>query len=418
MLDETQSALIIRDAVEATLGWAVDQPDMAPLFGLLAERQVQDLIKELLKQRQTVAAFVAAVPPETIRDWWQVQLAKAQAEELEQLLAHPDWLAAQRALYENESTNWDDKLAAWVLIARQALESLGGETTAGQIRNLAVLNEIKLTAGSAKVWPAGAEQKEAVKDALRTLRDMWQKRSILSAELNSQDDAVAAAMPAIYTLFATATSLYDTHKAELEALDFDDLETRAINLLATHPAVAAYWQEQVSALLVDEFQDTNEHQRGLVRLLCPEPGKLFIVGDAKQSIYRFRGADVSVFTHEKDRIAGDGGLLLDLDTSYRAHEQLLTAMNRLLRPVLGDDRPGLAPWVAPFAPLRAGRDRVPDGLDAPFVSFHLSVGNKAEALPVAAAALAGELIRLRTDSAIDVRGGRYSLSNDESISDL
>ncbi len=96
-------------------------------------------------------------------------------------------------------------------------------------------------------------------------------------------------------------------------------------------------------------------------------------------------------------------MLVDLDISYRAHEQLLTAMNRILQPVLGEDEPGRPPWIAPFAPLRAGQDTVLQGLTAPFVSFHLSLGNKEEALPVAAAALAGELARLQRESDLEYK---------------
>ena len=74
---------------------------------------------------------------------------------------------------------------------------------------------------------------------------------------------------------------------------------------------------------MDEFQDTNERQRNIVEALAGLPGRLFVVGDARQSIYRFRRADVTVFRSIQLRVKNQGGLVLDLDQTYRAHEALL-----------------------------------------------------------------------------------------------
>ena len=76
------------------------------------------------------------------------------------------------------------------------------------------------------------------------------------------------------------------------------------------------------AILDDEFQDTNARQRDLVQLPNGGRGCLFIVGDAKQSIYGFRGADVTVFRRERECI-GQAGLVLELSKTYRAHDGLV-----------------------------------------------------------------------------------------------
>ncbi len=280
VLDETQSALLLNEVIEAALAWAADRPETTPLFALLPERPLQDLIRKLLANRQDVAAFIDKTPPETILDFWRAQLAAYQAEELERLLARPEWQAATSVLRENRATNPADVMADKAAQVLNAIHWLDGETHIGKVRNLDQMSGIRIQGGIAKNWPGGAAQLEDVKDALKIIVPAWKKARVgLMADLNAQDEALAAAMPAIYDLFTVATDIYHTRKAERNALDFDDLESGAIDLLANYPAVAAYWQEQVGALLVDEFQDTNERQRQLVRLLCPH---------ARPSVHRRR----------------------------------------------------------------------------------------------------------------------------------
>jgi ATP-dependent exoDNAse (exonuclease V) beta subunit len=157
-------------------------------------------------------------------------------------------------------------------------------------------------------------------------------------------------------------------------------------------AVRARWQREFQAILVDEFQDTNARQRHLVALLDDGSGKLFIVGDAKQSIYRFRGADVSVFRGERGRIEREGGHHVHLETSYRAHRALIQGLNDLLQKVLPENADHDRPWLEPFAPLRHYREEPSPGFLAPHIELHLALGSKAGgALDRAADALAGRI---------------------------
>src|SRR5207245_4507270 len=88
-------------------------------------------------------------------------------------------------------------------------------------------------------------------------------------------------------------TFYDERKSEAALVDFDDLLLRARDLLRDHAEVRRRLGAGISLLMVDEFQDTDPIQDDIVRLLCGEgllTGRLFVVGDAKQSIYRFRRA--------------------------------------------------------------------------------------------------------------------------------
>jgi ATP-dependent helicase/nuclease subunit A len=241
---------------------------------------------------------------------------------------------------------------------------------------LSPLNDIDLRGGSSAAWPGGKEQMDDVKDALRALRELWRgQSSVLELSINAQDRALAGAMPLLRAVYRQAVGTYRALKEERQALDYDDLEREALSLLEGHPDVRARWQREFRAILVDEFQDTNSRQRDLVALLN-DGGKLFIVGDAKQSIYRFRGADVTVFRQEREQVKGRGGQDLPLETSYRGHQALIETLNGLLRPVLGEERDPNRPWAEPFAPLVPYRREAGPGFTAPHVELHLTVGSK------------------------------------------
>ncbi|HSH03345.1 MAG TPA: UvrD-helicase domain-containing protein [Anaerolineae bacterium] len=398
VLDERQSALLQKEVVEETLAWAVATEETAGLLLLWREKELTALIELLLTDRLAVAEGLAACPPAEAYERWAGVLAERQREALGALLAREDVKEWKRFLSRTVPTNDKDKMAYWrdwVLLSFKELES---DNLHEQLRGAERWGEIKVVGGSKNSWSGGADELAAVKDVLKGLREVGNgEAGLLGLRLNEVDKRLAAAMPAVAALFKYVVRRYDEKKSELEALDFDDLEHLSLKLLRENGAVRAYWQEQIQAMLVDEFQDTNARQRAFIEQLCPEPGKLFIVGDAKQSIYAFRGANVAVFQEEQARIAAKKGEVIELDRSYRAHEPLLVAMNKMLAPVLGE---GERPWEAAFAPLAAGEPGRDPKVAPPFVEFYVAKGNKGEGLPVAVGGVARRLVAL-------AEGGRF-----------
>jgi len=133
-------------------------------------------------------------------------------------------------------------------------------------------------------------------------------------------------------LIAAVGDALRARKREDAVLTFDDLigETRAV--LAGHPAVRERYARRFRAILVDEFQDTDRVQAEIVRLLAvgtPAP-LVFVVGDEKQSIYRFRGADVSVFQDMRAEL----GCELPLGTNFRSVPAVLDFVNALAAAIL------------------------------------------------------------------------------------
>jgi ATP-dependent helicase/nuclease subunit A len=127
-------------------------------------------------------------------------------------------------------------------------------------------------------------------------------------------------------------------------VDFDGLLALARDLLRDHPPLRDRLKRRVRMLFVDEFQDTDPVQYEIVLFLAErretsatnafdaqlEPGKLFIVGDAKQSIYRFRGADYAAYRAAVETIERQGGRRLDLVANFRSVPGIVESVNVVL----------------------------------------------------------------------------------------
>ncbi|MBU0494997.1 MAG: UvrD-helicase domain-containing protein, partial [Chloroflexi bacterium] len=378
VLAEGQVSVLQAQAIGEALAWAADDAKAVALFTLLGEQGLQSTLETLLKQPAEAAQCLAG-PSDPLWPVWEAALIpplRAFVDDDQVHAAFRELLAlrADGAVARAETAGdalvapLRDLLALWdeIHAARQQ------EDWSAISARLAPLRRSMKQAGRAANWQP-ADPKSIIRD-LQALYDTqlsdWVGKGINLA----LDRQLAEAMPALRQVLARAHERYTALKRERRALDYDDLEGGALALLRDHPAVRAHWQAEVQALLVDEFQDTNGCQRDLVALLNGDGAKLFIVGDAKQSIYRFRGADVTVFRAERARIAQQGRSF-DLATSYRAHRALVAGLNDLLRPVLGAGDPS-RPWVEPFAPLEHHREEPGAGFGPAFIELHLTVGSK------------------------------------------
>ncbi|HWF32454.1 MAG TPA: UvrD-helicase domain-containing protein [Solirubrobacteraceae bacterium] len=159
------------------------------------------------------------------------------------------------------------------------------------------------------------------------------------------DDADAAAvcivLGELLELFGLA---YERRKRARAAVDFDDLELLAQQLLEHHEPVRSSWSERFELLMVDEFQDTNPRQLAILRAL--DHGNLFTVGDEFQSIYGFRHADVELFRARRVELGERGGSL-SLTRNFRSRTALLDVVNAVF-----------AERFAEFPALVAGRQAI------------------------------------------------------------
>ncbi len=181
-------------------------------------------------------------------------------------------------------------------------------------------------------------------DSLRELIGDTRDRAPAGAvELAYFDACAGRFAPVIFKTLRGLDALYSMEKRAAAALDYEDLQLRARDLLAANPAVARRVRTRYRFFLVDEFQDTNNLQREIIDLVAlGEPrANLFIVGDRKQSIYGFRGAEVEVFSKAVADVERDGGEAIALATNFRSDGRLVAFFNaffgRLMRAEPDDD---------------------------------------------------------------------------------
>lgn len=185
----------------------------------------------------------------------------------------------------------------------------------------------------------GMQARGKVAPLLKEIRELRQSLE--------QRKSMEAALPVVQdwqVVLSELAAYISEAKRKQELLTFDDLELLALQLLAESDEVRRKYHERFRYIMVDEFQDTNERQRQLIYLLCGdsmmelEGNKLFIVGDAKQSIYRFRGAEVRVFAEVQRQIEKKNGQLLKLTKNFRSFKGVLAVCNAAFRQLLGEDR--------------------------------------------------------------------------------
>ena len=203
-------------------------------------------------------------------------------------------------------------------------------------------------AGGKKDWAGLEEAKYRYKNLLTEIRKSAERIADRASFDATAARPAAVAVLQVLELTQSVAAALERRKRELARLDFDDLLLRARNLLCSpqHRRLRQRLSLGVELLLVDECQDTDPLQADLIDALCGGEialGKLFFVGDYKQSIYRFRRADPEVFRNLRGAVPTKGRLPLTLN--FRSRPAILEFVNSLFGEAFGPD----------FEPLAASR---------------------------------------------------------------
>ena len=182
------------------------------------------------------------------------------------------------------------------------------------------------------------EQRSLMKRILKQLNldpKKWNERSILGTISNAKNDliddvAYAAQAGDLYTnIVAKCYEAYQKELRQSESVDFDDLIMLTLRLFDQNPDVLTYYQQKFQYIHVDEYQDTNHAQYQLVKLLASRFKNICVVGDADQSIYGWRGADMqNILDFEKDYPKSKVVLL---EENYRSTKTILQAANDVIK---------------------------------------------------------------------------------------
>ncbi|MCH8244890.1 MAG: UvrD-helicase domain-containing protein [Bacteroidetes bacterium] len=209
----------------------------------------------------------------------------------------------------------------------------------------------------------------------------------------------------------SATKAYRQYRVEQGRLTYDDLLLMVVEAMRDDPGLREYVQGRYSHILVDEFQDTDPLQSQIIFLITsrnikerdwkkcrPRPGSLFMVGDEKQSIYRFRHADIRVFGEIAGQIELSGGRSLHLQTNFRSRPELCAWINSAVEPLFAmhDET-----YQAEYESLSAANNERMDTPPVMQLRIDQVAGNNATGIAIKdAAALAG-LIRSAVDGDAD-----------------
>lgn len=313
------------------------ETQLDPEFTILEDFEAQDFFKETLQQylRKNIkenAALRRLVQTYGVNSF--VNQVTALGDKLSELVRE-DNLAEPYLKAKEELPALQQKLFAALREVIEAREALGAKTKGRQTLTEAagLLDEMQkqllapepdcsLLDASGVVKISG----KALAAELTNLKNLRQELNhvILNAKGCDLVQDWLAVMQEFYACLSA-------RKQENNVLFNDDLDLLAIEHLQKNEALRQKYQERYKYIMVDEFQDTNERQRQLIYLLCgnklDNTNNLFIVGDVKQSIYRFRHADVSVFNRVKEDIAQNAGKNLGMKTNFRSTQSIVESCN-------------------------------------------------------------------------------------------
>ena len=220
------------------------------------------------------------------------------------------------------------------------------------------------------VWKKTGTGKYVGEGVLRS--DLVERRNRIHDTLELCMQACEADLAAcLHRDLQPLVALYAETKQRAGVLDFLDLLIRVRDMLRDHEGVRRELRERFTHLFVDELQDTDPLQTEIVLTLagdedptaddacsCP-PGRLFVVGDPKQSIYRFRRADVSLYARVKRKLTHAGAEVLYLTTSFRSLPEIQSAVNAGFSRAMQATEDGSQPEYRALTPFRESRDSQP-----------------------------------------------------------
>ena len=187
------------------------------------------------------------------------------------------------------------------------------------------------------------DQKSVMKDVIRGMEldpKIYKERTFLGVISHAKDELISpeeflinAGLDYKQQLYARAYREYQIALKKNNALDFDDLIVKTVELFRSHPEVLDYYQERFKYIMVDEYQDTNTAQFKFVSLLAQKYQNLCVVGDDDQSIYKFRGANIeNILNFEK---VFPDAKVVKLEQNYRSTGNILSAANAVISNNIG-----------------------------------------------------------------------------------
>lgn len=320
VFDKTESPMFEAGIFEEAI--AAVQPDIIRELGY---SWLSSALLQLLKDPLDSEKALSHGPEQ-----WAAAIERERAASLAEFQADPLWEEARNTFSRYQGAD-PDRLEASRVNAVSAMASVAAGTNL--LAAGITFKSLETGVGSKANWPEGGL--DDTKFCLRGLKAAAGK--CFAFERGDSGDADGKFLEKIVLLreaFESVKKYFSAARLEEKILDYNDLEYYALRILK-NPAAVEHYQLRWRAFLVDEFQDTNPVQAEIIQRLTATAA-LTLVGDEKQAIYGFRGANVAVFRNLYANITEAGGTEVMLSRSFRTHQPLITKMNQLFEPVLGD----------------------------------------------------------------------------------
>lgn len=368
ILDEVEATLLQDEAVEQALVALLQSP-AAALLADYGVRVVRDVLKAFISQsaaQPLLDALIHLHPDQWVQHWRGLQQADS-GSMLDSIRTNAT-LREAIAWIDDKGTPADDALwNSWRIATSQYAIIQHADWDAAYTALTVIQESVNIRGGSKKIWGDDEAVKESKKQ-LKTIRESAKAYLEQIIPPIGEGDEQAAQMLIWWRDAIDLTSqTYSQLKANQNTLDFDDLEVLTVQLLENHPDVAAHYvQHEFNHVMVDEFQDTNDAQRRIIYALCgvdaeqAPAGRLFVVGDPKQSIYAFRGADVSVFDRVRHELLQLGGEAVALSKSFRSHQRLIALFNNLFGVILQREAGAVGAFTVAYEAVSHHREAAPD----------------------------------------------------------
>ncbi|WP_311172657.1 UvrD-helicase domain-containing protein [Halobellus ordinarius] len=386
-LDENETTALIHDTVGTVLEERENHDAVRTLARRFSRNQLQDVLTDLVNERPESIEWAerwADATEEEYISFVESELHPIDPDEAAERLAHPEFteaLATLREMVENppdistEGTAWKQVVAIFEIVSDDFDDGVPTRSKQTTISKLS----IHLTKGGGERYadytgakthwgdsPWKDEFDAAIEQLVETLQPEDYAVSV-DPELEANSFPLVQALAQLTLL---AINEYEDRKRRQNAVDFSDLITYAVEFLddESNEHVRKELREQFEYVMLDEFQDTDPRQWDLIKLLTAtetetfDARNVFVVGDVKQSIYRFRNADVTQFqeiakTLEQtiyEETAPDSDQGDDqLTTNFRTLPTVLETINELFQAVLDEDG---EPYEAEPQRLTAARE--------------------------------------------------------------
>lgn len=371
VIDEVSQAQLLEESIDQTFREIIG--DALPEIKLLTEHNIEEIrnwVKQMLAaslQFEEAAGMLLDFSDEDLLARLNETRHRIQRRLLQDVITKQDWKQAYSYLAETFARDKLEQLrlsivqAADEIIRQSSQSSTTPEDSAELWRGLEVIAAAELRVGG------HSDEAKAIKERIGVLRAIARKvlgKPALPPTISNDDLARFEDERHCASLFFRAQHNYSERKKLELKLDYNDLIGLAYKALAGENSPARqHYQDRVRAILVDEFQDTNTIQAQFISFLAGPKTRLFLIGDDKQSIYKFQGADVSNFNEWKSlmalpvgsperRVNGES-IVTKLTVSFRSHPNVVAFVNGIFSNLLA--KTSDVPYRADFEPLSTFR---------------------------------------------------------------